>query len=314
MDDKENREMTAEEIAEYYKNLELNKEKDRGLDISTAADDDIDTDMYKGSAEGSVNNTDTSAAEIPAVSFSVTADTDADTVPEPAKSDARISPAAEHADENEIPAGPVIAKRPGIFFNKSKLNIITYISAFILVLASFAFGLLSDVSEEKVKEEAQKMRTGSSAYSFAAEKGKELENSIKELTSSVSDKQAELKTLNDFAENSGELAEELQNAQNDLDNANSSNKDKENTLNGLNFEVTSKLSQTISLNPGIYIVGKNIYPGTYKISGSGAVSIASAGEVSKINTSLSSGNPISCKLEDKDTIKLETTATFAPEE
>lgn len=192
--------------------------------------------------------------------------------------------------------------------DKSFFNISAAVSVAVLLSVFFA-GILSYKDEEDINYKFSHVQTSSKKYSNAQERINLVNGEITELEDEIAEKQTELNTITEYESNTGEIKSK-QNVLNaelkDWQNAVSA---KEKTLAELDKNIKKKLPSMITLSPGLYTVGENIFSGNYNAVGDGSIVVSSANGGAKINTSLTS-EASSFSLDDGDIIKLETKAVF----
>ena len=80
-------------------------------------------------------------------------------------------------------------------------------------------------------------------------------------------------------------------------------------LSDLENSIKKKMPSIITLTPGLYTVGENLFSGSYNAVGDGSIVVSSANGGAILNTSLTS-DAVSFTLEDGNIVKLETKAVF----
>ena len=116
--------------------------------------------------------------------------------------------------------------------------------------------------------------------------------------------------INEYESNTGTIKSKQSALDSELKELNSSVKNKEKVLSDLENSASRKIPSMVTLTPGLYTVGENLFSGNYNAMGDGAIVVSSSNGGAKINTTLTS-DAVSFTLEDGDIVKLETKAVFS---
>ncbi len=274
MEKDNDKDLLYEEIADYYSNSD---EEDKELPIADedipSADEDIAPADEKNKAEETI--------EIPQQT-----------------SNTEVSD--EDDDEEDAPQKP----------NDKTFFIISAAVALSVLLSVFFAGILSYKSEEDINYRFSRIQTTSKKYSRAQEKINLTNDEITALEDEIAEKQSELNTITEYESNTGTIKSKQSALDSELKELNSSVKNKEKVLSDLENSASRKIPSMVTLTPGLYTVGENLFSGNYNAMGDGAIVVSSSNGGAKINTTLTS-DAVSFTLEDGDIVKLETKAVFS---
>lgn len=196
------------------------------------------------------------------------------------------------------------SKKPNIIFCSIALA-----TAFVICFASFYIGTRLYPDKQSVPSVVEAMKLTDKDY-VAASATKETLTKEKEYL--TEDSLNALKELSDLKT----LLNDKETSQKKLNDLNAQYK-------SLSAELTQKKEQiesaknnayTITLNPGVYVVGKNIIAATFDVSSNGSIIAASEAKETKINEKLSKTTPVSLKFFDGYTIKINATTKFVLKE
>lgn len=271
MENEENKDLLAEEISEYYKNIPDDTFPDGCIEEKT------------------IEQSNTS---MPIVT------------PNPDTADEF---AVSENDKENIEDDTFLTEEKQ---NSKMFFIVSAAIAAAVLLSVFFAGILSYKDEEDVNYKFSHMQTSSKKYANAQERINLINEEITELEDEIAEKQTELNTITEYESNTGEIKSKQNVLNANLKELQNTEKNKEKQLSDLESSVKSKIPTMITLTPGLYTVGENLISGNYNAVGDGAIVVSSASGGAKINTSLNS-DAISFTLENGDIIKLETKAVFS---
>lgn len=187
-------------------------------------------------------------------------------------------------------------------------------AAAVVIVGFFAGRLFLPVDEAAVNERREAVMETDKAYLAAVAEGKLLNHKIDELNS---DNERIESTFDDVIEyqkqydklksEHDKISGELASARKQLEETRAEYSKTKTALNKLR-------SEKLTLSPGIYTVGKQLFEGTYYVTGGGSLLVAGADKQLKLNELLDRLEPYEYELEDGDTLKLSGAAVFVPEE
>ncbi len=200
-----------------------------------------------------------------------------------------------------------------ILADRKKRLIIYGACAFV---ASCVFGALIGCiipkNAEKTAEIKERLQEENKDYLKAYRTNNRLNRRVDELYEERAELKAELNSITDYEEMRDkttdkyeELSEKMNAAEKEID-------EKQTEIDGLNSEIALSGGGKITLTPGMYTVGKHIAVGEYSVTGKGSLLVSDKDSKLKINTKLSSAG-YKCGLSEGDTIKIEASAAFNPE-
>ncbi len=194
-------------------------------------------------------------------------------------------------------------------YNLAKKNIIfcsvALVIAFIIIYASFYTGTRLYPDKDSIPSVVEAMKLTDKDYVAATatketliqEKEYLTEDSLKALK-----ELSDLKTLLNDKETSQKKLKDLNAQYQSLSNELTQKKER--------LEYEKDNAYTITLNPGVYVVGKNIIAATFKVTSSGSIIAASEANETKINEKLSNDTPAILKFYDGYTIKINAVTKF----
>ncbi len=194
-------------------------------------------------------------------------------------------------------------------YNSARTNIIfcsiSLVIAFVIAYVAFYTGTRLYPDKESIPSVVEAMKLTDKDYVAASatketliqEKEYLTEDSLKALKD-LSD----LKTLLNDKETSQKKLKDL--------NAQYQNLSNELTQKKERLEYEKNNAYTITLDPGVYVVGKNIIAATFKVTSNGSIIAASETKETKINEKLSKDTPVILKFYDGYTIKINATTKF----
>lgn len=198
-------------------------------------------------------------------------------------------------------------------FPSQKKNDLLFYSACIFVAAAFLctvfyVGVSSSSSDDEIADALDRMRASDSSYAEAIAENEQLTEEIKELTRQSLEAQELTGALGNYEDMKQSLETKLEEAK-----ANFQSKNDE--LYNLNQELSALKAQqnsySVTLTPGVYIVGQNIPAGTYDITGAGSIIAATAAGETRINMQLSEDAPSRAELKNGYTVKINRMTGFA---
>lgn len=275
MEKDNDKDLLYEEIADYYSNSD---EEDEELPI---ADEDIpsaDEDIAPADEENKAE----------------------ETIESPQQTSNTEVSYEDEDEEDDTPQKP----------NDKMFFIISAAVALSVLLSVFFAGILSYKSEEDINYRFSRIQTTSKKYSRAQEKINLTNDEITALEDEIAEKQSELNTITEYESNTGTIKSKQSALDSELKELNSSVKNKEKVLSDLENSVSRKIPSMVTLTPGLYTVGENLFSGNYNAMGDGAIVVSSSNGGAKINTTLTS-DAVSFTLDDGDIVKLGTKAVFS---
>lgn len=193
--------------------------------------------------------------------------------------------------------------------NDKMFYILTAAIAFSVLLSVFLVGILRYKSEEDVNFRFSHIQTSSNKYSNAQERINLVNEEISALEDELTETQSELNTLTEYESNTGVIKSKQNVLKDELDTLNDTAKKKEQALSDIENSIKKKLPTMVTLTPGLYTVGENIFSGNYSAVGEGAILISSSTGSAIVNTTLTS-EAVSFTLNNGDIVKLGTKAVF----
>ena len=193
--------------------------------------------------------------------------------------------------------------------NSKMFFIISAAVALSVLLSVFFAGILSYKDEEDINYRFSHIQTSSKKYSNAQERINLVNDEITALEDEIAEKQAELNTITEYESNTGTIKSKQNSLSAELKELQNTVKNKEKVLSDLENSIKKKMPSIITLTPGLYTVGENLFSGSYNAVGDGSIVVSSANGGAILNTSLTS-DAVSFTLEDGNIVKLETKAVF----
>lgn len=194
--------------------------------------------------------------------------------------------------------------------NNNKKNTVIFISivitiSLIIAYLAFQFGALLNVDTDAMNEIYLELKDTDINYSREFATHETLLSEKEELTQNLLTKQSETGQLNDYSLNRDNLKKKLEDVKAEHEKLKISIENRKKQI-----EESGESIYSITLNPGIYIVGKNIPSAIFAVSGNGSIlASTSSGEV-KINEKLSKDTPIDLQFSDGYTIKITSITKF----
>lgn len=193
--------------------------------------------------------------------------------------------------------------------NNKMFYILSAAIAFSVLLSVFLAGILCYKNEEDVNFRFSHIQTTSNKYSNAQEKINLVNEEISVLEDELTETQSELNTLTEYESNTGVIKSKQNVLKDELDDLNDTVTKKEKALSDIENSIKKKLPTMVTLTPGLYTVGENLFSGNYSAVGDGAILISSSSGSAIVNTTLTS-EEVSFTLNDGDIVKLGTKAVF----
>ncbi len=194
-------------------------------------------------------------------------------------------------------------------YNSAKSNIIFFsvslVIAFVIAYVSFYTGTRLYPNKESIPSVVEAMKLTDKDYVAATATKETLINEKEYLTEDslkALKELSDLKTLLNDKETSQKKLKDL--------TAQYENLSRELTQKKQRLEYEKNNAYTITLNPGVYVVGKNIIAATFKVTSNGSIIAASEAKETKINEKLSNDTPVILKFYDGYTIKINATTKF----
>lgn len=152
----------------------------------------------------------------------------------------------------------------------------------------------------------EQLRTVSTEYHDALEKKKELTEEVSKLSDKELETQSTASSIDNFETAKKALDEKLELIKDDVQK-------KSDELNEINNDLNGASSQSITLTPGVYVVGVNMPEGAFSVTGNGSMLAATIAKETAINMQLSD-SPNVVTLKSGYTVKINCTAVFTPYE
>jgi len=138
---------------------------------------------------------------------------------------------------------------------------------------------------------------------------------LRKATDSLSANKARLATLEGYEAKTTKLQNQIANRQQEVSSLNASLSGKRSELESLTGKVEKVRHQPIELPAGEFVVGRDIRPGRFTVTGDSNLFVTGADGENKVNTILGGQYGVEryvCQLEEGDQIKAEGADTFYP--
>lgn len=207
----------------------------------------------------------------------------------------------------------IIPRIKDILSDRKKRSVLYVVCAFIAGgLIGMFTGFIIPKNADKADEIMEKLKDSNEVYISLAEDNDRLNEKVDELYDERAERKSELNTITDYEDMRDETSDKYDELSARFDNLQSEIASKQEEADKLNTEIALSGNGEITLTPGIYTVGKHIAVGEYSVTGKGSLLVSDKENKLRINTKLSSAG-YKCGLSEGDTIKLEASAKFNPE-
>lgn len=207
----------------------------------------------------------------------------------------------------------IMPKIKDILSDRKKRSVLYVVCAFVAGgLIGMITGFIIPKNADKVAAITEKLQDRNEVYGELAEDNDRLNEKVDELYDERAERKAELNAIIDYESMRDETADKYDELSARLDEVQAEIASKQEEADKLNTEIALSGNGEITLTPGIYTVGKHIAVGEYSVTGKGSLLVSDSENKLRINTKLSSAG-YKCGLSEGDTIKLETSAKFNPE-
>ena len=191
-----------------------------------------------------------------------------------------------------------------------KNNVIVFFVGLIatcitMLFISYQFGARLNIDRENLPQIFENLKQSDADYIEEVATNDTLMSETETLTQELLTKQSEAGQLKSYSINKDTLNNKRDELKNELDKLTNELEAKKNEINSSTTSI-----YTLTLNPGVYNVGKNIPAATYNVTGNGSIIVSSVEKEAKINEKLSPDTALEVRLFDNYTVKINTVTKF----
>ena len=174
-----------------------------------------------------------------------------------------------------------------------------------ILFISYQFGARLNIDRENLPQIFENLKQSDADYIEESATKDALMSETESLTQELLTKQGEAGQLKSYSINKDTLISKRDELKNKLEKLTNELETKKNNNNS-----TQASLYTLTLNPGVYNVGKNIPAATYSVTGNGSIIASSAEKETKINEKLSPDIALEVQLHQDYTVKINTVTKF----
>lgn len=183
------------------------------------------------------------------------------------------------------------------------------ILSFTTAYLAFQFGALLNVDTTTMTDIYNELKQTDTEYTEEYATHKTLVSENEQLTQDLLTKQSETGQLNDYSMNKDTLAKKLDEVKDKHEKLKTSIEERKTQI-----EQSGESVYNLTLNPGVYIVGKNIPAATFDVTGNGSIIASSSSNETKINEKLAKDTAITLHFLDGYTVKITSITKFVLKE
>lgn len=186
---------------------------------------------------------------------------------------------------------------------------IVLVASILVAVISYQFGMRLNVDKDQMLQIYSELKETDGSYIQEIATNDTLLAENEKLTQEHLKNESEAKQLKDYSINKSTLNKKLESSKSEYEGLVKSIEDRKKQISQ-----NSEQIYTLTLNPGVYLVGKNIPAATFSVTGNGSILASSIEKETKINEKLSKGTPIDVVLLDGYTVKITTITKFTLKE
>lgn len=186
---------------------------------------------------------------------------------------------------------------------------VVLIASILIAFISYQFGSRLNVDKEQMLQIYSELKETDASYIEEMVAHDTLLAENEKLTQEHLKNESETKQLKEYSINKSTLDKKLESSKAEYDGLVKSIEERKKQISENSEEI-----YTLTLNPGVYLVGRNIPAATFSVTGNGSILASSKEKETKINEKLSKETPIDVVLLDGYTVKITTITKFTLKE
>lgn len=186
---------------------------------------------------------------------------------------------------------------------------VVLIASILIAFISYQLGSRLNVDKEQMLQIYSELKETDVSYIEEIATNDTLLAENEKLTQEHLKNESEAKQLKEYSINKSTLDKKLESSKTEYDGLVKSIEERKKQISENSEEI-----YTLTLNPGVYLVGTNIPAATFSVTGNGSILASSKEKETKINEKLSKDTPIDVVLLDGYTVKITTITKFTLKE